>query len=71
MDMPVRSISRDEIRRLAEECLINMGDIFWDRNHYCDPEEDGFTDPTEAAGSSIIDTLERFARRCGIPIEPV
>lgn len=71
MDMPIRSVSHDEIRQIAEECLINMGDIFWDRNQYCDAEEDEYADPSEAASSSIIDTLERFARRCGIRIEPM
>ncbi len=68
--MPVRSVSSEEIRQIAEECLINMGDIFWDRNQYSDAEEGEYGDPIEAASSSIIDTLERFACSCGIQVEP-
>ena len=71
MDMPIRSVRREEIRQIAEDCLVNMGDIFWDRNQYCEAEEGEYGDPSEAASSSIIDSLERFARRCGIQIEPM
>ncbi len=50
-----------EIRRIANQCIFDMGDIFWDRDAYADAA--GYADPFETARACIVQTLEDFATR--------
>jgi hypothetical protein len=52
---------RREIDQLADKYVVDMGDIFWDRDAYHDGAE--YSNPFDTAKQSVIRALEEFALR--------
>ena len=53
-----------EIRRIAQLCVVGMGDIFWDRDSYRDASS--YPDPVETAMASVEQALVEFAEQHGV-----
>ena len=56
-----------EIKGIAERCVEEMGDIFWDRDSFPGAQPE-YADPLEIANASIEHALLWFAERHGISL---
>lgn len=56
----MRMLPDVHISRLADYCVANMGDIFWDYDEQRDASR-GFREPSKVATDSVIETLREFA----------
>lgn len=53
---------KHQIEVMAKHCVIEMGDIFWDRDAYPGADAE-YADPFETAKDCVAKTLSEFARR--------
>jgi hypothetical protein len=61
-------ISKRKLRKQAEECVDEMGDVFWDAHSYVGPENE-YTEPSAVAVNAVTTHLIKLARRFGAVIK--
>ena len=52
--------AKPTVEELANDCVSNMGDIFWDRDQF-DPNGNEFSDPFETAKGAVAEAIRNFA----------
>lgn len=57
-------ISKRKLRKQAEYCVGQMGDIFWDARDYVQPEGE-YTEPSAIAVNTVTAHLMKLAERLG------